>query len=100
VSELSAKELELVAIGAAVASNCVPCVEYHIPQARKAGLTEPQIFEAIRMADKVRQVPARKVLDVAMSLLNMHEQGTGTIASATSCQEVAAAGDEKQPCCG
>ena len=69
MSLLSARERELVALGAALGSNCVPCVEYHIPQARKAGLNDAQISEAIRLADRVRQVPARKVLDVALQLL-------------------------------
>jgi 4-carboxymuconolactone decarboxylase len=50
-------------------SNCVPCIEYHIPQARKAGLSDSEISEAIRLSDKVRQVPARKVLEVALQML-------------------------------
>lgn len=68
MSSLNPKEKELVALGAAMGSNCVPCVEYHIPEARKAGLTDVQITEAIHLADRVRQVPAKKVLDVAMQL--------------------------------
>jgi 4-carboxymuconolactone decarboxylase len=50
-------------------SNCVPCIEYHIPKAREAGLSEPEISEAIRLSDTVRQVPARKVLDVALQMV-------------------------------
>lgn len=56
-------------LGAALGSNCVPCIEYHIPEARKAGLSDAQISEAIRLADRVRQVPAGKVLEVAQALL-------------------------------
>jgi AhpD family alkylhydroperoxidase len=66
---LSPRDRELVALGAAMGSNCVPCIEYHIPQARKAGLSDSEISEAIRLADKVRQVPARKVLEVALQML-------------------------------
>ena len=66
---LSYKERELTAIGAAIASNCVPCIEYHIPQARKAGLSESQIREAVELADKVRRVPADKVLKTALAHL-------------------------------
>jgi 4-carboxymuconolactone decarboxylase len=69
MDHLTPRERELVALGSALASNCVPCVEYHIPQARNAGLTDPQMAEAIRLADQVRQVPARKVLDAAYKLL-------------------------------
>lgn len=62
MSELNIREQELVALGAAIASNCVPCIEYHIPEARRVGLSDTQIREAVRIADKVRQVPARSVL--------------------------------------
>lgn len=66
---LSHRERELVALGAAMGSNCVPCIEYHVPVARKTGLTDSQILQAVRLADKVRQVPARKVLDKALGML-------------------------------
>lgn len=68
--ELSARDYELVAIGAAIASNCIPCIEYHIPEARKSGLTDAQILEAVLVAEKLKLVPARKVLDSAKHLLN------------------------------
>ena len=70
MTALSKAEIELVALGAAMGSNCVPCIQFHVPEARKAGLSDLQIAEAIRKADKVRQVPARKVLDTAMQLLH------------------------------
>lgn len=62
---LSPRERELVAIGAALASNCVPCIEYHIQAARKAGLSDEEIEEAVKQADKIRRVPADKVMDAA-----------------------------------
>ncbi len=69
MKELNPREYELVALGAAIASNCVPCIDYHIPEARKAGLSDAQILEAIQLADKIKQVPARKVVDAAKALL-------------------------------
>lgn len=66
---LTSAQRELVALGAALGSNCVSCIEYHIPEACKAGLSDRQISQAIRLADKVRQAPARKVLDTALGLL-------------------------------
>lgn len=66
---LSQREREIVAIGAAMGSNCIPCIEYHIPEARKAGLSDEELREAVALADKVRQVPARKVLEAADRLL-------------------------------
>jgi AhpD family alkylhydroperoxidase len=68
-STLSPRDSELVALGAALASNCVPCIEYHIKEARKVKLTDAEIAAAIELADKVRRVPAGKVLDAASRLL-------------------------------
>jgi len=67
MAELSARDRELVALGAALASNCAPCLEYRVPAARKAGLSDSQILEALHLADKIRQVPARLVLESALS---------------------------------
>lgn len=83
---LSPRDRELVALGAAMGSNCVPCIEYHIPQARKAGLSDSEISEAIRLADKVRQVPARKVLEVALQMLT--ENPTQSDVAQSACLAV------------
>ena len=69
MSHLSPRDRERVALGAAMGSNCVPCVEYHIPKAREAGVSDSEIAEAIRLSDSVRQAPARKVLDVALRMV-------------------------------
>lgn len=69
LSGLSNRDKELVALGAAIASNCVPCVEYHIPQARNVGLSDSELSEAVELADEVRRVPADKVLQTARALL-------------------------------
>ena len=37
---LTPRELELVALGAALGSNCASCVEHHVGAARQAGLDE------------------------------------------------------------
>jgi AhpD family alkylhydroperoxidase len=84
MSELNDREHELVAIGASIASNCVPCIEHHVPEARKAGLGDSQIEEAIRIADMVRRVPARKVLQAAKAVLGEMSSGP-TATAATGC---------------
>ena len=83
---LSNRDLELVALGAAISSNCIPCVEYHIPEARKAGLSDEQIHEAIRISDKVRKVPARKVLEAAEAVLGK-TPSEGTASAGCGCGE-------------
>ena len=67
--DLTRRERELVSLGAAMGSNCISCIEYHVPVSRTAGLTDAQISEAIHLADELRQVPARKTLDAAVRLL-------------------------------
>lgn len=76
MSKLNDRDQRLVALGAAVASNCIPCVDYHVPEARRAGLNDGQIKEAVRIADKVRQVPARLVLEAALARLEESTAGS------------------------
>lgn len=90
MSQLTLRERELVSLGAAMGSNCVSCIEHHVPASLTAGLTDAQISEAIDLADKLRQVPARKTLDAALNLL------AEAIAPAAAAE---AAGPSK-PCCG
>ena len=56
---------ELVAIGAAIAANCEPCFKYHYSQARKYGVLQEDMARAVTMAQKVKEAPARAVLDLA-----------------------------------
>jgi AhpD family alkylhydroperoxidase len=69
MSQLTPRERALVSLGAAMGSNCVSCIEHHVPASRTAGLSDAEIAEAIDLADKVRQVPARKTLEAAAALL-------------------------------
>ncbi len=73
MDRLTAREKELVAIGAAIASNCVPCMEYHIPAAREAGLSDEQILFAIKIAEAVKKVPSDKVRAFSLDLLKGKE---------------------------
>lgn len=70
MAHLTNREKELVRIGAAIGSNCIACIEYHIPQARKAGLADEQILAAINIAKLVKKVPADMVIDAAIAILN------------------------------
>jgi 4-carboxymuconolactone decarboxylase len=98
MTELSPREVELVALGAAMGSNCVPCVEHHIPKAREAGLTDAQIRAAIELADQVRQVPARKVLEVAVvKLEELVGAGRTGASEARSCADLGNAAGKR--CC-
>ena len=91
-SPLNLRERELVALGAALSSNCVPCIEYHVPKALESGLSDAEIHAAIELADKIRQVPARKVLEAATKGL----AATAPTASG-ACGDKAASGTKS--CC-
>lgn len=102
MNHLNDRQRELVALGAALGSNCVPCIEYHVPVARKAGLTDAQIREAVLLADKVRRVPARKVLQTAHALLDDVPAEEGRKAAAGDRRAASPADDvgSESPCCG
>ena len=42
MEQLTRRERELVALGAAMGSNCIPCIEHHIPEARNSGLSRSE----------------------------------------------------------
>lgn len=88
MNELSARDRALVGLGAALGSNCIPCVEHHVPVARSAGLSDDEIRAALNLADTIRQVPARKVLARATELVSLPASES---AAASGCSKL----DEK-----
>jgi len=46
---------ELIAIGASVTANCVPCFKFHFEKARKENASDEEIREAIRVGRMVRK---------------------------------------------
>ena len=45
---------ELIAVGASVAANCQPCLQYHIRKALESGADEQEIADAIEISKMVR----------------------------------------------
>lgn len=64
-SLFSPEVAELVAIGAAIASNCEPCFKFHFDAARKLGVSDADMLQAVELAQKIKESPARTVLDLA-----------------------------------
>jgi AhpD family alkylhydroperoxidase len=52
--QLEPTEKELAAIGASVGAGCRPCIEHHVAAARQAGISEPELAEAVATAFTVR----------------------------------------------
>ncbi len=88
MSKLDRKERELVAIGASVACNCVPCITYHVREAKAAGVTDEQLKEAIDLAEKVKKVSADKVRKAAF--VSIDGAATSGDDDASPCAEVSA----------
>ena len=74
---------ELVAIGAAIASNCEPCFRFHFDKARKLGVSSEDMMSAVTMAQGVKDAPARAILQVAERYLIRETQGAGASTVAT-----------------
>jgi AhpD family alkylhydroperoxidase len=62
---------ELVAIGAAIASNCEPCFKYHYDRARKLGVSKKDML----LAEAVKETPARAILELAERYPKANQQG-------------------------
>lgn len=61
---------ELVAIGAAVASNCEPCFKLHYDKARKLGVAREDMLRAVTTAQNVKDTPAKAMLELAERYLS------------------------------
>ena len=61
---------ELVAIGAAIAANCEPCLRYHVRAAKELGVSSSDIASAIEMAAKVKDVPHQAILKLGARLVD------------------------------
>ena len=56
---------ELVAVGAAIASNCEICFKFHYNEARKLGVSKADIRLAVDTALTVKESPARSISELA-----------------------------------
>lgn len=77
MKSLVPREQLLVALGAAIGSNCTPCVEKILPKAKAAGLELWELRLAIHAADFVRKKPAAKVLAVARAIVEDDDETPG-----------------------
>ena len=52
---LSDKDQEIIAVGASIASGCLPCTKFHLRAASRSGATEREALDAVHDATLVRQ---------------------------------------------
>ena len=66
---LSKRDLHLVSLGASIGCNCIPCTVYHLMECRLVGLTDKELAEAIRVSNKIKDVPRNNVTQTAFRQL-------------------------------
>lgn len=64
---------ELIAIGAAIASNGEPCFKFHYDKSRKLGVPDADVRRAVDLAQQVKEAPAKAVLNLAYRHLDKKE---------------------------
>ncbi len=72
--KLDERTKELIAVGASVTANCLPCLQYHVTKARESGADDEEISVAIGVARAVRKGAAGKMDDFAAGLRTAAEQ--------------------------
>lgn len=61
---------EMIAIGASVTANCIPCIKYHFAKAREVGVTDAEIISAVQVGKMVRKGVANKWDEEISTLLS------------------------------
>jgi AhpD family alkylhydroperoxidase len=93
---------ELVAIGAAIGANCEPCLKYHYDQARRLGVAPAVMADAVRLAQTVKDTPARSMLELAAKLLGTETSALGAPAAGAvaTVRSSAESTETAGGCCG
>jgi AhpD family alkylhydroperoxidase len=87
MTELSDRQREAVAIGAAIGAGCRPCTQYHVKAALKAGLTADELRRAVRDAETVRVDAAVAIAEYAAQLLGDPEKHGQRLCSPAESQQ-------------
>lgn len=69
-SKLSLRVKELIAIGASIGGNCMPCLRYHFAEARKLDVSIDEIKEAIEIGKMVKERPINDIYKLADDLIS------------------------------
>ncbi len=91
---------ELVAIGAAVASNCEPCLKYHYRQAQLLGVLKPDMASAVRTGAAVKDSPHQAILRLADKLTGSALSDPNPAPDSCCGGSSSAEGAPSAECCG
>lgn len=97
----TAQVAELVAIGAAIASNCESCFRFHFDKARKLGVPVEDIARAVETAQAVKENPARSVLELANRLVRREQAPPGlpVVQSNDGARSASTSVERQEGCC-
>jgi arsenite methyltransferase len=90
---------ELVAIGAAIAANCEPCLKHHYYEAKQLGVSEEDMAQAALMGAKVKDAPHQSILKLADRLLGS-SVGPAETGEDSCCDEKRGGSKAGGACCG
>lgn len=69
IDALTEQNAELIAIGAAIAAGCEPCFKFHYDKARKLGVSNETMMEAVNIGYMVKQSAGKNMLALADRIL-------------------------------
>lgn len=96
-SPLTEQVAELIALGAAIGAGCEPCFKFHYDKARKLGVTNETMQEAVKIGDMVKRASAKNMLELAGRILDKQPANAASACcGGTSTEEPAKTGG----CCG
>jgi alkylhydroperoxidase/carboxymuconolactone decarboxylase family protein YurZ len=58
---MNVKSAKLIAVGVAVATCCIPSLEYQVNAAREAGASSIELDTAVKIGKMIRQAPMEKI---------------------------------------
>jgi AhpD family alkylhydroperoxidase len=92
---------ELVAIGAAIGSNCEMCFKHRFNQARKLGVSKDDIRLAVAMAQSVKESPAQSITVLAQKYVEESPAKASSCCCGPSADGETTGGGKsgKGPCC-
>jgi len=94
--ELSPAIVELIAIGASIASNCEPCFKYHFNEARKLKVSKRDIAKAVATGVMVKEAPDQSIRNLARK----HVKGFSIEPDEAPSSCRGTAGGKSSKCCG
>ena len=66
---------ELVAMGAAAAANCHPCMDYHLGKCDELGIDRTEVAAAVQVGLMVNRGAEKKIRQKARELLGVAAEG-------------------------